>query len=139
MTSLQPRTRVQASRFALVAPALGWLALVLSACSTTHPPDQGNGETHFLFLAACNADGDCGNSLSCLCGVCTKICADAESCSSLDDDASCVRAADAASCERSTKKKVCSLDCEDDDDCDGLGASECIDGQCRAPVSTPPK
>jgi hypothetical protein len=72
--------------------SLGLLAFAGSAavpsCGGTTAGDEGDtdGVTH--WLDACDEDSDCGG-LECVCGICTRRCADASACATLDASATC--------------------------------------------------
>ncbi len=86
-----------------------------------------NSQTH--WLAACEADSDCGD-LSCICGICTVECEDDRACGDLDGGA-CAQANQAieALCQRDLPEEgICLQGCQDDDGCqDG---QTCIAGAC---------
>ncbi len=69
-------------------------ALILASCSSDGGSTDGSAdsETHWeSALNVCQSDGDCASGLSCLCGVCTKVCAPSSNdCSALGQSASCV-------------------------------------------------
>jgi hypothetical protein len=46
-------------------------------------------DTKTNWLSQCDADSECGDGLSCLCGVCSARCDDAAACSTLDSRARC--------------------------------------------------
>jgi hypothetical protein len=107
--------------------------LLVGACRSADPagPQTGS-ETH--FLSWCVSDAACGDELECVCGVCTQICAGAESCQGLANDAECL-AADrrpTAGCSAASATSTCDVACTDKGDCAGLGATaRCDLGLCR--------
>ena len=65
-----------------------WIVLALAAaCAASTTPDP-SGETHFLT----QCDGGCGNGLACICGVCTRACAQSSECEPLAAGARALRA-----------------------------------------------
>lgn len=100
---------------------VGLFTGLLGACGETTA--GGDSETH--FLATCT--DKCGGGLSCICGVCTKPCDDANACGGLSEQATCE-----ASCSGDARS-VCDVGCERDAECSSLGASfSCVAGHCRA-------
>ena len=84
------------------------------------------------FLTSC--DAACDDGLSCICGVCTRVCSDNDECSELVAGASCATdledSPDLACAER--ERAVCDRFCDDDGDCDSLGSTfQCQEGFCR--------
>ncbi|WP_437732481.1 alpha/beta hydrolase family esterase [Sorangium sp. So ce1335] len=87
------------------------------------------------FLTSC--DAGCGDGLSCICGVCTRVCSAADQCAALASGAACVAAAERpaeAACGAAEGAAFCDLSCGGDADCAPLGAPfRCQGGFCRAP------
>jgi len=111
---------------------LGLLALVFASLGgcTSQEFDPTGGETHFLRL--CDDQGDaCGDTLSCVCGVCTVACEDEKACAGLAG-AMCL-AQRGSSCEATEGTQVCEVACSADPDCTVVSAHHrCEDGACRA-------
>jgi polyhydroxybutyrate depolymerase len=85
------------------------------------------------FLSYCS--GDCGEGLSCLCGVCTRACTGTNECSGTSTLAECVSVPSGpgsgatSSCAQGA---TCDLTCLDQADCVGLGSQyRCEAGFCR--------
>jgi hypothetical protein len=74
------------SRRAAALLVLMFLALLPGCESDTGAPST-NSQTH--WLRSCEADADCEDALSCLCGVCTRACEATEACAGLDGEAVC--------------------------------------------------
>ncbi|HEY6728156.1 MAG TPA: BPTI/Kunitz-type proteinase inhibitor domain-containing protein [Polyangiaceae bacterium] len=107
-----------------------WAGLIVAACGGASSSGSSNSETHFLGL--CSGD-DCGDGLSCICGVCTVTCDPAASCGALNANAICASSS-SSSCGDDTAPSVCDVDCDRDGDCASLGAGfECQAGVCRQP------
>lgn len=103
-------------------------SFALVACAKT---SMGGGSSETHFLALCNAS--CDDGLSCVCGVCTEACTSNSACSDLGDGASCEATADGCG-----MAMACDVECNDDDDCESLGARyACDGGHCRAPLADP--
>jgi hypothetical protein len=103
-----------------------WVSIVLVAslfagCNGKSAKTS-DSETHFLEKCT----DTCAGGLTCLCGVCTKICTAEASCGALSVAASCED-----SCSDSSHK-VCDVACTVDGDCSSLGADfGCSAGHCR--------
>lgn len=118
---------MSSKRIWLVAWVLGWLSACFEAKDL--PPAPG-GESNFLR----DCDGQCGDGLSCVCGVCTRKCTSDKTCSGLGSNVVCMndaigdtRACDAS--ERNAAPAVCDSRCVADRECgDGL---TCQAGLCR--------
>lgn len=115
--------------------ALPLLLLALIACDDakkrTIDPDA---ITETGFLQFCAADAECGDALSCVCGVCTRTCDDDANCG----DGACVPADDALSC---APAPFCAAACADDAEC-GDARLACVQGACvagPAPDGGPPR
>lgn len=125
--------RVVLIGFSLLSSAL-LLAffLVASGCYSSKTNNTG-GDSH--FLRSCGAE--CGEGLSCVCGVCTRMCETDTACSNLPGNPSCVSPDELGASRRCGSndpvgKSVCDVGCDDDGDCDALNAaSYCIAGFCR--------
>ncbi|HEY3496588.1 MAG TPA: hypothetical protein VGK73_17940 [Polyangiaceae bacterium] len=114
-------------RLLLLGPAL-WL----SGCESGATVKELGSETH--FLASC-VDG-CEDGLTCLCGVCTKVCGADATCGALAEGASCVgsqpRIAD-GTCEDEGAGAFCDYRCSTDADCGGFPfEAHCDAGYCRS-------
>src|SRR6185436_13147095 len=67
----------------------------------------------------------CSAGLTCVCGQCTKACADDSACAAFPGDATCMT----ASCG---SPSACDVACSADAECDALGAQfHCTSGRCR--------
>jgi hypothetical protein len=64
----------------------GGLIVVAVACGTDR---HGDGESETHWMDPCSRDADCGQGLSCQCGVCTLPCEDESDCNDLGPDSSC--------------------------------------------------
>ena len=114
------------------AKVLALAGFVVAACGGASGFGN-NSETH--FLGYCD-DDECGDGLSCVCGVCTVTCDPAASCSELNVGAVCrsVSDADAMSCGEQSQPSVCDVECNTKADCSSVSAKhECVAGFCRLP------
>lgn len=94
----------------------------MGACGNTATVQSG--ETH--FLQSCTTR--CPDGYECLCGVCTVTCTEDESCEAESDSATCQ--ARQPGCDGGAR--VCDVACDDNDDCNDVGAGfRCDAGQCR--------
>jgi hypothetical protein len=111
-----------------------WLVLGLCACAPQSSKPTG-GETH--FLRSCKVDSnDCGEDLECQCGVCTRTCSAADTCSGLLN-AVCVAPSEADQCGAPVTP-YCDVRCDEDDDCAVLPAAPlCVQGVCRSEAPLP--
>lgn len=108
-------------RFMLVLGAI----LLAASCSTQKDEEIG-GETHFLTRCAADSNS-CGPDLVCLCGACTRPCAERSACEGFPV-AECVN-----SCGQSPASAHCDVPCASDVDCNVLSpAHRCDAGVCRA-------
>ncbi len=111
---------------------LSGLALPLGCREAREGPTDG--ETHFLRACQPNTD-DCGEGMSCLCGVCTQLCSGSSSCEALLPSAQCVSGAGAesrAACLGLEAASYCDVLCVSDEDCRLLSlAHRCAGGVCR--------
>lgn len=114
--------------------ALAVLVFALSCGGLEDRSPQTGGETN--FLSRCEADGSCGEGLSCLCGTCTKTCAETPACETLSTTAACVPVASRRmdpACPETAVRAFCDAECSDDAACAELGAEyRCDRGYCRA-------
>lgn len=104
-----------------------WSFAVAASCGST---GQTGSETHWYTL--CERDQDCGGTLGCICGVCTRSCSQSTSCGK---DATCMDAmnsAIAAACGKATPGgSVCAATCATTSSCPrGLS---CDGGICVRP------
>jgi hypothetical protein len=92
-------------------------------------------ESH--FLATC--ENSCADGASCVCGVCTLLCAEPADCQSLSPSASC-RDVDVGECAGTPSSgpaaplaaRICDVVCAADADCADLSAEHrCQSGHCR--------
>lgn len=106
------------------------LTLIGCAQSVAGPTDS---ETHFLH----DCKDRCDDPLACICGVCTQVCDDDESCGAFPGDATCVAPElleEIRDCEPSDPidESVCDVGCKSDSDCKALGRGvTCQSGFCR--------
>lgn len=108
---------------------LGCLLAFGVACSDSHPQEATDSETHFLEYCG---EGECGEGLSCICGVCTASCEQDAACAGLPGDAQCVESGEEA-CGADAPVSVCDASCDEDADCSSIGPEHrCDDGACRA-------
>src|SRR5262245_5891233 len=115
------RRRGLGLRYAVMAA----LAVVLVvSCETSTPGTDGSSH----WLTPCASDVDCGGDLSCICGFCTKHCADASECVSLSSWAECVSSGAAACPDAGT---FCAATCTTAADCSIIASGlVCVDGHC---------
>ena len=114
---------------------LGFLAAagfaVSAGCSARVTSGGTDSNTHWLDV--CTSDSECGD-LKCYCGVCTRGCAESDSCSALGANATC----EGRPFSCNVGKSVCLASCDTSMDCPpGL---RCEAGQCTAkpaPVQNP--
>lgn len=107
------------------------LALLTIASCGRERSDPTGGETH--FLTRCGPESsDCGDGLSCVCGVCTLACDARATCQNLPD-AACIASSDPATCSGPEAAGHCDVACIGDDDCAVLSSlHRCESGVCRA-------
>jgi hypothetical protein len=108
------------------------LAVLFSvACEDGETRAHNGSETH--FLSRCG--DDCGAGLTCVCGVCTTVCAETTTCAAHGPAAVCSASssrADGLSCAEQTPS-FCDVHCRADVDCGALGSRYvCDGGYCRA-------
>ena len=110
-----------------------WLfsgALLLPSCETTDPGAGSNTN----WLRSCESDGECGEGLSCTCGVCSRVCED--DCSLLPD-AECAPLGSArlrTQCgDAEAPSGLCLPVCVDSASC--APGQLCVDGGCVALLS----
>src|SRR5688572_23330969 len=86
--------------------------LALSACASSQEPEGLMGNTN--WLRQCDADDDCSDDLSCVCGTCTRECEVGSDCDGLEA-AECRAGsllARGAACETPSVPNVCLAACE---------------------------
>lgn len=99
------------------------LGSALAGCHST-PATTSGGDSDTHFLATCT--DSCAGGLTCLCGVCTRLCDEQTSCGDLSAVATCENSCTSAS------SKVCDASCSKDADCSSLGSAfACDAGHCR--------
>jgi hypothetical protein len=89
----------------------------------------GNSNTN--WLKGCEADGDCGSGLTCLCGTCTLACETNSECGTLGGSASCASAAaKTAACSTAMppSKSLCLQNCSGGGTC--AAGRRCVAGAC---------
>src|SRR5690349_7268166 len=107
-----------------------WLAAMLCAmaCGSTHMDFDSKSN----WLRDCSSQDDCGDDLSCLCGVCTKRCERASACEG--DKNVCVDPSrdgiesSCASDPQADAPGICLLACLSSSECDG--GQRCMAGAC---------
>src|SRR5262245_36883790 len=121
---MSSRDRGKRRTHATWTTALAGLALALSPLHCADTPDSGS-QTH--WLDACTADGDCGQGLTCACGLCTRSCDGADACTNLGRGAICSSgAAIGPQCSRVAGFKLCLPSCSE-----GCRRGErCSEGAC---------
>jgi hypothetical protein len=107
------------------------LMLSSAGCARTNSP-QNDSQTH--WLRECSSDRDCG-SLSCICGVCSRLCDDDSSCATAGKTAFCGQASQlksASTCRPKSKPPaLCLIGCGKDAECaQANGSLACDDGVC---------
>ncbi len=96
----------------------------------------GGGETN--WLKKCTSDLDCGDGISCECGICTKSCQSSDECSDVPGAAGCLvtEPLDDGTCRVAavgeSSQGICVARCETDGDCDRDKDFKCISGVCTA-------
>lgn len=125
-------------RRALRCVALAFSAL-LFACGGGEPAPQDGSETHFLVVCG----GGCPAGLECQCGVCSRPCTEASTCSPLESGASCVASGPRIAeqrCADETASSICDLPCLVDVDCSAVDETRaCQAGFCRPKTGGPPE
>lgn len=99
--------------------------------------DAADSETH--WMQPCAQDNDCGEALTCVCGLCTTACDQDSGCGMLNEVA-CAEVLDTPSCtEGQPAEAVCWPGCAEDSQCASLGQGATCDegGLCRLPAPTP--
>ena len=117
--------------FPLLSPfPLLFLFLFLAACASSHVTSH-DSEAHFLKVCV----DECPGHLSCICGVCTTVCDDDESCAGLAPGAVCIESSalpDSLRCTEGQPPRQCDLGCDSDDQCSSLSAGlQCNQEFCR--------
>src|SRR5262245_46929312 len=107
-------------RASIFLVAAGWW---IASCKGEQSSTDGNTS----WLRSCDNAAQCGGGFECVCGVCTRSCSDIAACSDLDPHATC--APGGATCAGAP---ICTLACEQHDDCTTRNASlECVAGACE--------
>jgi hypothetical protein len=110
---------------------LGVLAVACGTRAGETQPGTGS-ETHFLSWCS---SGSCSDGLDCICGVCTRPCAETASCAELASTAECLAVGSRPaeqSCPGAMAEASCEVACSVDADCAPLGsAHRCDRGFCR--------
>jgi hypothetical protein len=104
--------------------ALGLWASACSRDSTSEPVTSS--QTHWLMH--CDSSTDCGNGLTCECGVCTKSCDANPGCEGLGENAVCAATDDVTACGVKAPSNICVQGCGKNSEC-GSNAT-CDDGAC---------
>ena len=111
------------------------------ACFDSHSTKV-EGETNWLRI--CENGADCGDGLTCICGVCTRSCESDRECGDLPADPECVsfeRFEDSVDCRvvNDDYNAVCDMVCTEDSDCWELDDDAvCRSGSCRKSVPLRP-
>jgi hypothetical protein len=114
------------SDFAKKVVALAVIAIA-TGCASSEPASGLMGNTN--WLTSCDEDDDCGDDLSCSCGVCTRECTTTADCSELGGSVCDVESeALASACGSSLEMSVCLPECRNDNDCGG--GLECVAAHC---------
>jgi len=95
------------------------LALLGAGCHATDGPRE---DSQTNWLRACQVDAQCGGSLVCLCGACTRVC---------DSDASCA-ALPGSSCIAASDARSIALCAGNAPSAAALCIPSCVDGSCAA-------
>lgn len=106
-------------------------AMWLAGCSNAPSEPVFGSETNFLMFCS---DEDCGEGLTCQCGVCTRACEAAEDCAALGASAGCIApvVGDQTPTDRCDTTPQCEATCTAHDDCAELGDGySCTAGFCR--------
>jgi hypothetical protein len=116
--------------------ALLYLGATVVGCGARAQQSETGGETHFLKSCS-SSEGDCGDGLSCVCGVCTRSCDEDRTCSSFPN-ATCVSPGVSKQCGGVAAVDHCDAICNEDDDCAAVSPFHvCSDGACRTEAPTP--
>lgn len=115
-------------RTLLELAALG--AIALCSCAET---TQNHQDKNTNWLMACEATGECGDGLECVCGLCTRVCEETAQCGALGELAVCgaLSVGESACAASERALSVCTLGCESDGTC--LARNEglvCLDDHC---------
>jgi hypothetical protein len=110
------------------------LVALSSGCANSRGPA---GDKNTNWLKQCESDTDCGNEISCLCGICSESCESKSDCANKSRSASCVsvKVEPLASLCASAKSKpagsVCLLPCLTKEDCSSVSSEMvCVEGSC---------
>ena len=101
------------------------------SCKSNDPEPRTGSETNFLE----HCESQCGDGLTCLCGVCTRACTGTNECSELAQVSQCVSVLENpdsgtnSSCQQGA---TCDVSCIRTADCTALGSGyQCETGYCR--------
>ncbi|HET6337383.1 MAG TPA: hypothetical protein VFG30_29365 [Polyangiales bacterium] len=116
---------------------IGLLVLSVVACGKSRRPFP---DKTTSWLRACDRDAQCGDELACLCGICSRTCDNAASCSG---DTRCISSNDpdaAQACgDDPATPALCASTCRRDSECRELGDDfTCRRGLCSAPAASSP-
>ncbi len=118
------------SRALLTLAAFCGLNLAI-ACKSPDPEPKTSSETNFLKHCA----SECGDGLSCLCGVCTKACTGTNECTEIATEATCLpvpERPDSGTEDSCQQGATCDVACVKSADCNVLGEGyQCETGFCR--------
>lgn len=113
---------------AVIVACGAWLCASCGGTSRTGTDSQ----TH--WLGQCESDQDCGG-LSCVCGICTRLCDNSPACDDFAETASCLAV---ESCDPHEAASACGVLCESNAECSAVGPNlECRGGQCAGRSADP--
>jgi hypothetical protein len=108
----------------LLVAMLGIALLAFGCESSSETADPSGGETHFLTV--CGESSDCGDTLSCLSGICTRSCNLASSCQPFPG-------AECTATSEPNAPNYCDVPCSTDAPCKGISElHRCVRGACRS-------
>src|SRR3954469_2022414 len=121
-----------------IAGLLAGLAIAASIAGCEPPGSEPQSDSHTNWLKTCDADRDCSMGLSCVCGICTAPCRNADACSAAPGSA-CLPATHAgavAACagQAPPTSGMCLPTCTADHGC--AEGQACVAGACQ-PLAAP--
>ena len=109
--------------------------LTLGLTSSCGGSSRAGTDSHTHWLGHCTSDADC-DGLSCLCGICSKVCAEADECAELGDGASCKVPLACGSDD--SEQTSCQKACESDAECKVFAPDQvCYEGYCEEASTLP--